>query len=235
MKRAGIVLLFAFLPMAAFAWTPSAEERIAKKGAALAPPDLRLMLGQFENDYLRGLEKARADMRHDVLRATLERETRATIAAIRKGEPMPLVVERLGALVHYVGAANNPFLATSGDPRLIASKEDFESYFERRLPKFPTVFYGLDPQFRIETYFDRTLARAAKFNPLLSEEYFRGGQRGSAANFDDRSTAFGVAAVCYSHSVSDLVNLYYFIWKESGGDVRSASLMRRGNLLLNAN
>ena len=94
MKRAGIVLLFAFLPMAAFAWTPSAEERIAKKGAALAPPDLRLMLGQFEIDYLRGLEKARADMRHDVLRATLERETRATIAAIRKGEPMPLVARK---------------------------------------------------------------------------------------------------------------------------------------------
>jgi hypothetical protein len=31
------------------------------------------------------------------------------------------------------------------------------------------------------------------------------------------------------------VNLYYFIWKEAGGDVRSAAVMRDGNLLLNAN
>ena len=30
------------------------------------------------------------------------------------------------------------------------------------------------------------------------------------------------------------VSVYYFIWKEAGGDVRSAAVMRDGNLLLNA-
>ena len=36
-----------------------------------------------------------------------------------------------------------------------------------------------------------------------------------------------------TRAVTDLVNLYYFIWKEAGGDVRSAALMREGNLQLN--
>lgn len=235
MNRAGIVLLLAFFPLTAGAWTSSAELRIAKKSAALAPPDLRMLIERFEADYQRGLERAREDVRHDELRALLERETRATIEAIRGGEPMPSVVARLGTLAHYVGDANHPFLATRGDPRLTASKDDYERYFERGLRKFPTVFYGLDSQFQLSTYLSRTFARSAKFNPLLTEEYFRTGERRTSAAFDDRSTAFGIASICYSRSVSDLVNLYYFIWKESGGDVRSASLMRRGNLLLNAN
>ena len=45
---------------------------------------------------------------------------------------------------------------------------------------------------------------------------------------------FGIASVCYSRAVTDLVNLYYYIWKEAGGDVRSAAVMRNGNLSLNA-
>ena len=67
------------------------------------------------------------------------------------------------------------------------------------------------------------------------EEYFRHGQRRTSAEFDDRSTAFGIASVCYSRAVTDLVNLYYFVWRQAGGDVRSASLMRGSNLVLNAN
>jgi hypothetical protein len=33
--------------------------------------------------------------------------------------------------------------------------------------------------------------------------------------------------VCYSHAVTDLVNLYYHIWREAGGDTRSAAAMRK--------
>ncbi|HVR37458.1 MAG TPA: hypothetical protein VMU84_00060 [Thermoanaerobaculia bacterium] len=246
MKRVGFVLLSTFLPISLLAWTPASEERIAKKSAALAPPDLRLVIDRFEDDYARGLLKAQNEEGADAhtfilisrrgrLRDTIERETRSIINAIRTGEPMPNVVARLGTLAHYVGDANNPFHLNDSDPRLTTSKDDFERYLESRLPKFPTVFYGLDPRFHLATYLDRTFARTAKFYPLLQEEYFRDGARRTSASFDDRSTAFGVASVCYSRSVSDLVNLYYFIWKEAGGDVRSASLMTRGNLLLNAN
>jgi hypothetical protein len=244
MKR--IFALIVFLPLTAHAWTRASDERIAMKGAQLAPPDLRLLLEHFESDYKQGLARAQADegseshryfvlSRSGKLRERIEKQTAATVTMIRKREPMPQVVERLGELAHLVADANNPFHVSNDDPRLDASRNDFEQYFERRMPKFATVFYGLDSRFQLGGYLDRTFARTSKFYPLMSEEYFRFGERRTSAEFDDRSTAFGVASVCYSHAVTDLVNLYYYIWREAGGDVRTAPLMRGSNLIVNGN
>lgn len=242
MRRLGFVLVLLLFPLTATAWTRASDERIASKAAALAPPDLRLLLEKFEGDYKEGLARAQSDEGSDIhhyfvlsrqgrLREGIERETRLAIQMIRKGDPMSDVVQRLGILAHLVADANNPFHVANDAPLHGESHNDFETYFERRLSKFPTVFYGLDPQFRLSQYLDRTFARSAKFYPLMRGEYARGG---SAAVFDDRSTAFGVASISYSRAVTDLVNLYYYIWKEAGGDVRSAAVMRGGNLSLNA-
>ena len=101
------------------------------------------------------------------------------------------------------------------------------------MSQFPTVFYGLDSDFHLGSFLDRTFARGVRFYPLIGEEYFRFGERRSSADFDDRSTAFGVASVAYSHAVTDLVNIYYYIWRQAGGDVRSAVVMKSGNLVVN--
>ena len=243
MRRFGFVLAFLF-PLTAAAWTRASDERIALKAAALAPPDLRMLIEKFESDYKAGLERAQADEGSDLhryfvlsrqgrLREGIERESRLIVSMIRKGEPMNDVVQRFGILAHLVSDANNPFHVANDDPRFSTSQNDFETYFERRLAKFPTVFYGLVPNFQMNTYLDKTFARSARFYPLVREEYFRGGTRRTSAQFDDRSTAFGIASISYSRSVTDLVNLYYYIWKEAGGDVRSATVMRGGNLTLN--
>lgn len=243
MKRLALVLLF--LPLPAFAWTRASDLRIATKAAVLAPPDLQLVLHQLEPEYHHGLEAAEADegsanhryfvlSRTGRLRENIERETASIIRMIRTNQPMTAVAQHLGILAHLVSDANNPFHTSEDDPRLSLSHDDFEQYFERSLAKFPTVFYGLDDDFRIGNYLDRTFARTNGFYPLMSEEYYRGGVQRTSADFDDRSTAFGVASVCYSHAVTDLVNLYYYIWRQAGGDVRSAVVLRHGNLLLNA-
>lgn len=241
MRRLGFVLALLF-PLTAAAWTRVSDERIAMKAAALAPPDLRMLIEKFEGDYKEGLARAQSDEGSDIhhyfvlsrkgrLREGIERETRLAIQMVRKGEPMSDVVQRLGILAHLVADANNPFHVANDSPRHSETHNDFETYFERRLAKFPTVFYGLDPKFSLTPYLERTFARSAKFYPLMRQEYERGG---NAAVFDDRSTAFGVASISYSRAVTDLVNLYYYIWKEAGGDVRSAAVMRDGNLSLNA-
>jgi hypothetical protein len=245
MKRLAILVLF--LPLSAFAWTRASDLKIATKSASLAPPDLQLLLHQFEPEYRQGLEKAEADegsalhhyfvlSRNGKLRERIEGETNAIIHMIRKNQPMTTAIEHMGILAHLVADANNPFHTSNDDQRLTSlTHDDFEQYFERRMAKFPTVFYGLDSDFRLNSYLDRTFARTTTFYPLMGEEYFRGGTQRTSAEFDDRSTAFGVASVCYSHAVTDLVNLYYYIWKEAGGDVRSAPVLRHGNLILNAN
>ena len=216
MKRAALLLVF-LIPITANAWTRVSNQRIAKKAAALAPSDLRTMIEQFNTDYQAGLARATIG---PALNSQIEAETRAAIAAARAHQPMSQVIEHLGVLAYLVSEANTP------------ARGDFEQYFERSQRKFPTVFYGLDANFSVQQYFQRTFMRTLRFSPLVESEYARA-ERSEA--FDDRSTAFGIASVCYSHAVSDLVNLYYYIWKEAGGDVRSATGLRRGNLLLHAN
>jgi hypothetical protein len=245
MMRLGTILLLLSLALPSFAWTPTSDERIAKKAATLAPPDLRMLIEKFEPEYRNGLQLAQAEEERDPhqyfvltrqgrLRERIDRETSSVIKMVRSGQPMASIVERLGVLAHLIADANNPFHVANDNPRASAMHDDFEHYFERKMPRFPTVFYGLEKDFRLDSYLDKTFTRSSRFYPLIAEEYFRGGVRRSSVEFDDRSTAFGVASVSYSRSVTDLVNVYYYIWKEAGGDVRSAAVMRDGNLTLNA-
>jgi hypothetical protein len=237
MKRLGLAFLF-LIPLPLNAWTAIPDHAIARQSAELAPRDLRLVIEHFGHDYTRGVDRALGEEGTDAhrgrLRERIESETRLAVTMIRSNAPMNQIVERLGMLAHLVGDANNPF-HVRGDPALESAHADFERYFERRLARFPTVFYGLDPRFQLDAYLDRTMARTEKLTPVMSEEYFRGGERHTSAEFDDRSSAFAVASVCYSHAVTDMVNLYYFIWKEAGGDVRSASTMRKPRIIVNAN
>jgi len=216
MKRAALLIVF-LIPITASAWTRASDQRIAKKAAALAPADLRALIEHFHDEYDAGVARATPGV---ALNSQIETETRAAIAAVRTHKPMAQVIEHLGVLASLVSQANTP------------ARGDFEQYFERSQRKFPMVFYGLDANFNVQPYFQRTFTRTLRFAPLVELEYERAGH---STAFDDRSTAFGIASVCYSHAVTDLVNLYYFIWKEAGGDVRSATGLRRGNLLLNAN
>lgn len=217
------LFLLLFVPMSALAWTPPANTLIAKKSAQLAPPDLRLLIEKFPAEYATGVEDM-GDVRD--LRQRIEKETGGIIKMIRSNEPMPLVIERLGLLARLVADANNPLRL---DARLAPVGEDYERYFERKIVLFPTVFYGLDSHFRLGPYLDRTFARSRTFAPLVAEEYFGAGEEHTSDDFDDRSTAFGVASVSYSHAVTDVVNLYYYIWKEAGGDVRSARTLLHAN------
>lgn len=228
-------LLLAAFPL--LAWTGAADSRIAQRSLELAPPDLQLVLKRFEPEFTSGMQRAENDEGSEIhhffvpshqgkLRERIEEEARGTIAAIRGNQPMSLVAEHLGVIAHLIGDANNPFHTSDADPRLGQMRVDFEQYLERRMTRFPTVFYGLSADFQLRPFLDRTVTRSSRLIPLLSEEFFRGGTMHRSIEFDDRSTAFGVASVCYSHSVTDLVNIYYYIWKESGGDVRSARARR---------
>jgi hypothetical protein len=218
MKRAAVALLFLSIAFPSIAWTRTADQRIAVKSASLAPDDLRLIINKFNDEYLRGIDDALATEGSDIhrrkLRERIVAETHTIVTMIRTNQPMSGVVRKLGVLSHLLGDANNPFHIGDDDA---AERADFEQYFERRLARFAPMFYGLDHNFVLSAYLDKIFARTTGYSPLMAEEY----GRGNGATFDDRSTAFGVASVCYSHAITDTVNFYYFIWKMAGGNVRT--------------
>lgn len=236
------VLAVLVLPAAAFAWPTEAEIRIAKKAATLAPPDLRLLLEKYEGDYLRGVRDAAEDQgerRHreglaggrGPIRAELNGRVNASLRAVRARKPIRELVYELGLTAHIVADANNPLRV--GTHYESGIEADYEAYFARRMTRFPTVFYGIRDLGTVDAVIGHALARSRRFNALLDEEYHRGGRLRSSAEFDDRSTAFGIASISYSRAVSDLVNVFYIVWREAGGDVRTAEIMKKGNLLLN--
>jgi hypothetical protein len=218
-KPLAIAILF-LLPSTAFAWTRTADQRIAEKGAALAPRDLQLLLRRFPKQYAAGIDRAIAEegtnIHVDHLRPRIEHETNAIIAMIRSNQPMVAIIERLGFLSHLIGDANNPF-HMNRDAALDPAHEDFEEYFERRMVVFPTVSYGIRKNLQLGPYLDRMFDRTSRLLPLMNEEYARGGERHTSSEFDDRSTAFGVASICYSHAVTDTANLFTYIWRQAGG------------------
>ena len=146
---------------------------------------------------------------------------------------MSQFVEKLGVIAHLTADLNNPFNVPQADDRLRSMKSDFESYADSRTGVIPTVFYGL-------TYL--SIPMSSWIAPLREQKATircwlattsAAECNTTSADFDDRSTAFGIVALTYSHAVSDVVNVYYYIWQQAGGDVRSAAQMRHGTLLLN--
>ena len=63
----------------------------------------------------------------------------------------------------------------------------------------------------------QTKDRNTDLYPLIGREYRRVGTVDGVRLFDDKSTAFGVGSIAFSHAVSDLAAIYRYVWLESGG------------------
>lgn len=230
-RLAGSILAAAAaLTSPAAAWGPESQVTIAREAASLAPPDLQR---QLEKHALRLAEGARAPFqgtapeRHyrnrsgGSLDSAVMEEVRGAIAALRQPAPFEDVVYRLGVLGHYVADANNPLNAAGDDPEEARYFVDYLRYARSAEGRFALVFYAGEPM--VETENDvrllvlRALQRGRQLYPLVGAEYRRIGYGSGVARFDDRSTAFGVAAVSFSHAVSDLARVLRYVWLQGGG------------------
>lgn len=237
------ILLFSLASLTAFpllAWSPKTEIAMTQLALELGPRDLARIVEMHEQAFEEGLSAGRREelrgkladhlaTRDGRLQDRIIEEASAIVEAIRSREPMETIVYRLGVVSHLVGDANNPFM-TFESTKLESRRADYESYLERRLVKFRPVFYGIDRRFDPRSLIARSVRRSSGYGPMLEYEYFRGGEIRSSRAFDDRSTAFAVASLSYSHSITDLVNVYYAIWNRVEGDVRGARRLRPGQI-----
>jgi hypothetical protein len=231
----------------AAAWTPATQETIAREAARLAPPDLARQIARHKADYQAGVQAPFGDtdasrhMRNPDGQGSLDRviaaEAEATIAAIRGHQPFAEVVRRMGTVAHFVADANNP-LATSGDdPEEGRYFVDFLRYAQSAEPRFPLIFYGAWPSLNTPRDLDALLAetfrRGRELYPAVGREYRRIGFASGVGVFDDRSSAFGVASVAWSHAVTDAALVLRYIWLRAGGaDDRSGLSSTGGRLML---
>jgi hypothetical protein len=220
------------------AWTPESQRQIGEQAARLVPPDLYRQLVRNRPSYRIGIEEpfqravpedrfkypdgsGRLD---EVVHVAIQN----AIASIRAHRPFNEVAYRLGLVAHYVASLNNPIHTAYGDPRHQTWAADYLRYAESVAPRLKWVFYGFEPNFDPDRRVAETLQRSRRLYPMLGREYARIGYRSGVVAFDDRSTAYAVAALGYSHAVSDIAETLRYIWLTAGGIDSRQNLPIRG-------
>ena len=215
----------------ASAWSPEAQRAIAVEAGRLAPPDLARQLARHAKQLERGAVAPFEDAAPELhaknedgsgqLDRALAEETEAAIAALRQPRPFGEVVVRLGRVAHWAADLNNPLNASTGDPDEGRYFRDFFLYADSARPRFAVVLYEdaavVTGRAGVAGLADVALSRGRSLYPLVGREYRRIGFGPGIQLFDDRSTAYGVAALAYSHAVSDAARLFRYVWLAGGG------------------
>lgn len=230
----------------ASAWTPATQVVIAREAARLSPPDLARQIARHRRAFEEAVTAPFSDTdpsRHmknpdgsGQLDRVIAAEAAAAVAAIRAHKPFEEVVRRLGTVSHYVADANNPLAVAADDPEEGRYFVDYLRYAETAEPRFPLVFYGLLPGLDrsrdLSPLIDAALQRGRELYPAVGGEYRRIDFASGIGRFDDRSTAFGVASVAFSHAVTDVTLALRYIWLTAGGIDDRANLPAGGTRLM---
>lgn len=172
-------------------------------------------------------------------RVILDEADRA-VAMIKAHQPFADVAYQLGRVSHFVADADNPLNASQGDANEGTYFADYLFYMQAAAPRFARIFYGTDAVLArspgrpsLQTFVRRILDRSRTLYPLIGAEYRRVGRVDGQALFDDRSTAFAVAALSFSHALTDAAAVLRDIWLRSGGgDPRGRAAIETQRLLL---
>jgi hypothetical protein len=227
------------------AWTPTSQEGIARAAARLAPPDLHRQIAKNRESYLLGTFDPfndRQPQNHYQNGVGQEGDGRLAeiiavavtnaIDSIRAHRPFNEIVYRMGVVAHYVADANDPLATAESDPEETRYGPDFGRYVESTEPRLRMVFYGFRPGFEgrrdLPALVTEALERSRQRYPLIGREYRRIGLASGVGRFNDRSTAYAVAALGYSHAVSDIAEVLRYIWIEAGGGDSRRQLPTRG-------
>ena len=226
-----ILLLLLLVPAPLLAWSKESQVQIAWEAARLAPPDLYRQIVRHKLRYRDGLvapfgnegpefHEKNADGSGQLDRVIAIEAERA-VYYIQSHHPFADIIEQLGVLLHYVADANNPLASSSDDPSEANYHQDYVRYIRSAEPRFAAAFYGVDMRLdsldAVPAFVDRSLRRSRRLYPYIAKEYARVGGESGVKAFDDRSTAFGVAAVSFSRALTDAVAMLRFVWLEAGG------------------
>jgi len=206
----------------AFGWSQATELSIAERAALFAPKPLARQLEKHKAPYRAGVLAAKRNPAAGrTLDAVLNDEVERAVDAIRNHRPFAEIVERIGRVMHYVAGANDPLAVGNTDTAERRYAADYPRYVESAQPRFRATFYGdgrrLEAPGDLGPMLRRTFARGRVYYPMLSAEYRRIDYGEGRRKFDDRSTAYGVSALAYSHSISDSIGVLRYIWLRSGG------------------
>ena len=221
---------------------------MAEYALRVAPPDLVGQIDRHRKQFHQGiLAAAKSDPitgppgSTETVAIALDPQIRAeverAVQAIVGHKSFSQIVFQLGVVSYWVASASNPLLSMNSGGTPPPYWQDYLRYLQDASQRFSVLYYGHDRQVEtpneLQDLLQRSLMRRQEMAPQVAEEYRRIGSFDGAVLFDDRSTAFGVGSLAFSHGVSDVAGVLRYIWLQAGGaDTRRLPSLDKNHLIL---
>ena len=155
--------------------------------------------------------------------AALQDQVQRCAQALNQPVPLEDFVEEIGVLAVRVLDASDPLAVSHDDPREASYSAAYQAYVDSVRKRVRLVYYGQDHELiysrQVDASVSAALERSRTLYPHVGAEFFRTGTMRDWRSFDDRSVAFGVAAISMSRGLTDLANFVSFVWRSGGGQV----------------
>jgi hypothetical protein len=176
------------------AWPPTAQAKIFRDAQYPLPKAMAAFLKDFDSTLITSCRPLPLeDAAAEAVRRLKSRKTdpRDSVAAIRDA-----------------GCA----AAALSDPGL-------DDFVAGQYARFSVVFHGYHEQILAGDIRSFVASRTAE-NEKLSARLRRSSELPDRTTAVETSPQYGVASISFSHAVTDVANVWYYIWKEAGGDLQ---------------
>lgn len=208
-------------------WSSETIRYVAWSSVEFFPDDLRRQVRRNYRRYDAGIQRGleappswRAASPGSLSDA-LEAQAKHCADSLRQPVPLDDLVEELGVLAVRVLDASDPLAVSHDDPQEPRYAGAYRAYVDSVRERVRLVYYGQDADLingqDLSGSIAEVLDRSRSLYPFVAEEFFRTGTLRDWRTFDDRSVAFGVAAISLSRGLTDLANLASYVWRSGGG------------------
>lgn len=212
------------------ACTAAVRTEIVKRATKLMPPALARQLERHAAHAVAGATEGVADPPSPISAVDpgdADEQLAAALSEVKRlldtHAPMPAVARAFGRVARHATDVSFALHVGPHDPRAAVIYPRFCRFVEERMPRFRTTFPGYVDEDLARgdvAAFARRVARDARrdYDGIL-RSYYPPDRSPVAADFDDRSVAFGSASLEVSLALTSVARSWLFAWHRAGGDL----------------